>query len=575
FRSFFEGQCEIELGPDRIPLNLALKLYEENNYIPLTDGTKAIVEKKFFDKLIRILGKTDKENRVKLSFFDLPLVDMIIEEKTEEKGFVKYREIFEGFNKINSRRLKKDLIQGELRDYQKYGVKWFNYLKENRLGGCLADDMGLGKTVQTISLLTADYKQNEAAPSSLIIMPRSLLTNWQRELEKFAPQLSVCLYYGPERNLAEALKHQIILTTYSLVRNDIEQLHGTPFRFLILDEIQAIKNIHSRIAKAVMLLEGTYRFGLSGTPMENHVGEIYSIFRFLNPTMFGSLNDFSRRYLNPIQKKNDPHAAELLGKKLSPFILRRLKQDVASELPPRTEQILYAEMDKDQAALYEDRRHFYEQTIKSAIGTEGFAKAGFMILQGLLELRQLASIPEIKTEGKIVSPKWSVFLDHMAEVIEGGHRCLVFTNFLSTVEILSQKLEEKGIDHLVMTGSTTNRAELVDRFQSSQRQKVFLMTLKTGGVGLNLTGADYVYILDPWWNRSAEQQAIDRTHRIGQTKSIFSYRVISRGTIEEKILQLQERKKQLFSSLISSDGQLMKKLTEEDIDFLLNDRSAL
>ncbi|MBN2626028.1 MAG: DEAD/DEAH box helicase [Spirochaetales bacterium] len=268
---------------------------------------------------------------------------------------------------------------------------------------------------------------------------------------------------------------------------DLDQLGLIDFNFLILDEIQAIKNLNSRIAKAVMLLKGEYRFGLSGTPMENHVDEIYAVFRFLNPAMFGTFADFSRRYLTPIQKHNDRRAADMLVRKLSPFLLRRLKQDVASELPERTEQVLYADMEEAQAALYEERREFYRQAVLSSVKTEGFGKSGFLILQGLMELRQLASVPETPTDGEVISAKWQVFLNHLTEVIEGGHRCLVFTNFLATVELLSRKLDQLGV----------------------------------------------------------EQQAIDRTHRIGQTRNIFSYRIIARGTIEEKMLELQEQKKDL------------------------------
>ena len=322
-----------------------------------------------------------------------------------------------------------------------------------------------------------------------------------------------------------------------------------------------------------MLLNASHRFGLSGTPMENHLGELYSIFRFINPPMFGSVNDFNEKYLNPIQKDGDQQAAKQLSSKLNPFILRRLKKEVAKELPDKTEQILYVELSDEQRKLYESRREYFEKVITKELegqkGKDGLGNAGFVVLQGLTELRQLASCPESKTDGQIQSSKWDVLISGLTELAENGHKCLVFTNFISCIESISQQLEENGIEHLVMTGATNNRSEIVKKFKTDSRYKVFLMTLKTGGVGLNLTEADYVYIIDPWWNTSAEQQAIDRTHRIGQTKNVFCYRMIAKNTIEEKILELQNRKKDLFAQVISSDTQLMKKLTVEDIDYLL------
>ena len=253
--------------------------------------------------------------------------------------------------------------------------------------------------------------------------------------------------------------------------------------------------------------------------------------------------------------------------------MRRLKKEVAKELPEKTEQILYVELSDEQRTLYESRREYFEKVISKELesqkGKEGLGNAGFVVLQGLTELRQLASCPESKSDGQIQSSKWDVLISGLTELAENGHKCLVFTNFISCIESISQKLEENGIEHLVMTGATNNRSELVKKFKNDSRYKVFLMTLKTGGVGLNLTEADYVYIIDPWWNTSAEQQAIDRTHRIGQSKNVFCYRMIAKNTIEEKILELQNRKKDLFAQVISSDTQLMKKLTVEDIDYLL------
>ena len=574
--NFFESLCDVEIGEQKFSFEDAISLYEKNNFIPLNDGSKAIIDKGFFQNLKKILGKKDKAGNYKISFFDLPFIQQILDAKVSGEGFETSRKIFEGFNSINENQLASCELNGKLRNYQSYGVKWMSYLAKNNLGGCLADDMGLGKTVQVIALLNQMRQENPEefdSKPSIIIVPKSLISNWESEFKHFAPEFDLFVYYGADRNIEEISKHQIIITTYAVTRIDIEKLQEIEFNFAILDEIQAIKNTASQVTKAVMLLNASHRFGLSGTPMENHLGELYSIFRFINPPMFGSVNDFNEKYLNPIQKDGDQQAAKQLSSKLNPFILRRLKKEVAKELPDKTEQILYVELSDEQKKLYESRREYFEKVITKELegqkGKEGLGNAGFVVLQGLTELRQLASCPESKTDGQIQSSKWDVLISGLTELAENGHKCLVFTNFISCIESISQQLEENGIEHLVMTGATNNRSEIVKKFKTDSRYKVFLMTLKTGGVGLNLTEADYVYIIDPWWNTSAEQQAIDRTHRIGQTKNVFCYRMIAKNTIEEKILELQNRKKDLFAQVISSDTQLMKKLTVEDIDYLL------
>lgn len=567
---FFDTECTVEIEGEILSPSELVKLYEENKYIPLSDGTRAIIDKNFFLRLKRLLGKKQKDGTYKISFFDMPLVDGLINAKIDnaEKSSLPWQTFFSGFNSIQKEKILDLPVTQKLRDYQKYGLQWLSYLTKNNLGACLADDMGLGKTIQTISLLATAYSTGVSG-TSIIIVPKSLIDNWLQELKKFAPDLSTYAYYGPERSIEEAKKHSIVLTTYAVARNDIETLQKEEFEFAVLDEVQQIKNTQSQSSKAVMLVNAKHRVALSGTPMENNLTELYSIFRFLNPAMFGSEGDFNRRYANPIQKDGDEDAAKELSAKIRPFILRRLKQEVAKELPDRTEQIMYVDMTAEQAALYEKQRLFYQNMIQGEIQKNGFEKAQFCILQGLTELRQIATVPESKTDGSIEGAKWESLMQTITELAASGHRCLVFSNFLASIDTMSERLSSSDIPHLVMTGATGNRAELVKKFQQDDTYKVFLMTLKTGGVGLNLTGADYVFILDPWWNRSAEQQAIDRTHRIGQTRSVFCYRLIARGTIEEKIMELQQKKSDLFSAIISSDGQQIKKLSEEDIDYLL------
>ncbi len=563
---FLEGDVSLSFGEQSVSLFDALKQYQKNNYVLLNDGTHAVVNDKYFKKLERIFKK--KKDKAQLSFFDLPLVEELLEEKIGQAEFKKSKEVFEGFNKLKSKRFKQPKVNATLRDYQKQGVKWLDYLHENKLGGCLADDMGLGKTLQTIAQLSSVYPK-EKLPS-LIVVPKSLLYNWAQEVKKFAPEITTHIYYGTNRNWEEAEKANLILTTYALVRNDIEQLKDKEFYYVILDESQNIKNLQAQATQSVMLLSSRHRLALSGTPIENNLGELYSLFRFLNPAMFGSAEHFNRHYATPIQKGEDPDAIRELKLKIYPFILRRLKKDVLTELPDKTEQVLYVEMSDKQKKLYEERRAFYQEAIRLQIAQKGVQQSQFFIFQALNELRQLASIPEARTEGAISSPKLEVLSENLYSALAGGHKALIFTNYLAAIEHIGEQLNQEGIEYVSMTGATRNRQELVDRFQQDPNCKVFLLTLKTGGTGLNLTAADMVFIFDPWWNKAAESQAVDRAHRIGQKGNVISYKMITQGTIEEKILLLQEKKGELFNSIISSDSSSLKSMSEDDIDFMLS-----
>jgi SNF2 family DNA or RNA helicase len=562
---FLEGDVNLQFGEQQVSLFDALKQYRKNNYLLLSDGTHAVLNDTYLKKLERIFKK--KKDKVELSFFDLPLVEELLDEKISSAEFKKSREIFEGFNQLKSKKVKLPAVNADLRNYQKQGVKWLNYLHENKLGGCLADDMGLGKTLQAITLLSGIYPKQVL--SSLIVVPKSLLHNWEQEVKKFSPGLSTHVYYGTNRNWEEAEKANLIITTYALVRNDIEMLKDKQFYYVILDESQNIKNLQAQATQSVMLLNSRHRLALSGTPIENNLGELYSLFRFLNPAMFGTAQHFNTHYASPIQKGEDPDAIRELKTKIYPFILRRLKKEVLTELPDKTEQVLYVEMGDKQKRLYEERRAFYQEAIKMQIAQKGVQQSQFFIFQALNELRQLASIPEARTEGAIQSPKLEALSEHLLSALGSGHKALIFTNFLAAIEQIGEQLNAEGIEYVSMTGATRNRQELVDRFQQEPDCKVFLLTLKTGGTGLNLTAADMVFIFDPWWNKAAENQAVDRVHRIGQKGNVISYKMITQGSIEEKILQLQEKKGQLFDSIISSDSTALKSLSEEDIDFML------
>lgn len=567
---FLEGEASLDFGDQNISLFDALNQFNKNRYILLADGTHALVNEQYMEKLQRLFKKKkDKTGNVQISFFDLPLIEELIEERTNQEQFKKSRALYEGFNKLAKKKVKLPDVKAELRPYQTQGYKWLKYLYENKLGGCLADDMGLGKTLQTITLLAEVYNSKKELPPSILAMPKSLIFNWEKELARFAPQLTYYTWYGANRDWEEAKKHNLILTTYSLLRNDIETWKVEAFLYAILDESQATKNAHSQVHKAALLLNAPHRLALSGTPIENNLSELYALFRFLNPTMFGSLESFNQNYLTPIQKHGDQDAVAELKKKIYPFILRRLKKDVLKDLPEKIEQTLYVEMSTAQARLYEQRRLFYKNAIEQQVATKGIHQTQFFIFQAMNELRQIASVPESQTDGKISSPKLETLIENLEDAIANRHKILVFCNYLAAVELVGDELDKRGIDFVTMTGSTRNRQELVEQFQNNKECKVFILTLKTGGSGLNLTAADMVFIFDPWWNKAAENQAIDRTHRIGQDKTVMSYKLITLGTIEEKILKLQELKSTLFEDIISTDSASLKSLSEDDIQFIL------
>jgi len=562
---FLDGAADLEIDGQEFSLMDVLAQHRKNSYVTLSDGTQAVINADYLAKLTRLFRK--HEAGVRVSFFDLPLIEELIERNTADAQFSKARQLFLGFNSLVGKALPTPPITGSLRSYQMDGLKWLDYLHTHGLGGCLADDMGLGKTVQTIALLARLYPA-ETTPS-LLVMPRSLLFNWQREVERFCPVLRCSIYHGASRDLDAAMKGHLVLTTYGTLRGSIEEFIKRQFYYVILDESQAIKNSDTQTSKAVLMLQARRRLALSGTPIENHLGELYSLFRFLNPAMFGSEAEFNRNYAVPIHQHDDKEAARELRRKIYPFILRRLKRDVLKELPDKVEQTLYVEMSAEQRRLYDSRRKFYYDTIKRRIADEGIHASRFFILEALLELRQIATIPEEKSEGAIASPKREMLIESVQDAVLNGHKVLVFTNFLAAVELLAADLDQRGIGHLTMTGATANREVLVRQFQTREDVKVFVMTLKTGGLGLNLTAADTVFIFDPWWNVAAEAQAVDRTHRIGQDRTVFTYRLIVRDSVEEKILQLQERKRQLFDAVISSDGAGLKSLTEADVDDIL------
>lgn len=565
---FLEGEATLDLGGEEFSLKQFLQQYKKQKYILLSDGNRAIIDNGYVKRLERIFKQEKGNKGIKISFFDLPEVESMLEERMKGEVFERHHKVFEGFNELSKQQMRFPQVNAQLRSYQQEGVKWINYLYENNLGGCLADDMGLGKTLQTIAMLSRIYPK--VKEPTLIVMPKSLIFNWQNELQRFAPQLSVYTYYGTQRDMKEALSHQLVLSTYAIVRNDAESFCKQKFHYVILDESQNIKNVSSQTTQAIHLLKTKHRLALSGTPIENNLTELYSLFRFLNPAMFGSLEDFNARYTYPIQRDNDKDVLLSLRRKIFPFLLRRLKKDVLKELPDRIDQTLYVEMEKAHADFYNERRNFYQRYVKNTIAAEGIQKSQFVMFQALNELRRIASVPESMTDGQITSPKISTLVEMVTDAVSNGHKIVVFFNYIAGIELVSEQLNEAGIDFACMTGSTNDRKGVVERFQNNPQCKVLLMTLKIGGVGLNLTAADTVFIFEPWWNKAAEEQAINRLHRFGQKAKVLCYSLITQNSIEEKICLLQQQKAELFAGLIGKDASSTKLLTEEDIQFILS-----
>ena len=563
---FLEGELQLEIGKEKFGLLDVLTKLKKDSYIVLADGTNAIINKKYIEKLEKVFKKVEGQ-KVKISFFDLPIIDELIEDKILKQEINKGKEFFKGINKIKNYNAPLPPLNVTLREYQEYGYKWLCYLTDNKLGGCLADDMGLGKTLQAIALITKIHS-GKAKKRTLVVMPKSLIYNWESEIQKFSPSLVTGIYYGNARDTSVFKNCEVILTTYGTIRNDIEKIKKYKFELIILDESQNIKNTNAQTTKAVMLLKGNNRIALSGTPVENNLGELYSLFRFLNPPMFGTADEFNRYYAGPIHKENDKNAIEELRKKIYPFILRRIKKDVLKDLPDKIEKTLYVDMNPEQRSFYEERRMYYYNMVHENIRSKGIGKSHIYILQALNELRQLTSCPESKNP-HVISSKKEVVVENVLDAVQNDHKVLVFANYIHSIDAICSELKRNGIKYLSMTGATKDRHVLVDKFQNDSEYKVFVMTLKTGGVGLNLTAADTIFIYDPWWNKTVENQAVDRAYRLGQDRTVFSYKIILKDSIEEKILKLQESKSKLVENLISEEGTAAKVLSEDDIEFLL------
>jgi superfamily II DNA or RNA helicase len=482
-------------------------------------------------------------------------------------------------------------LESVLRPYQKHGVAWLHFLRENGFGGILADEMGLGKTLQTLAFIRSCARQSVAGAElsnlggnddhalasapTLVVCPASLVFNWVAEAKKFTPGLRVLALHGPDRHrlFDQILQSDLVVTSYALIRRDADKYRELEFDTVVLDEAQHIKNRQTQNAQAVKAVRSKHRLVLTGTPMENSVLDLWSIFDFLMPGYLGAAQDFRERYELPISRDKNSDAASRLSRRLRPFVLRRLKRDVAADLPAKLEQVSFCEMTPDQRAVYQQVIEASRREVLDAVGAQGLAKSRMVVLSALLRLRQVCcDLRLLKLEGvepANASGKLDLFGELLEEVIDGGHRALVFSQFVSMLALLKERLAAEGIDYCYLDGSTTNRGEVVERFQKTASIPVFLISLKAGGVGLNLTGADTVIHFDPWWNPAVEDQATDRAHRIGQTRVVTSYKLIARDTVEEKILLLQQKKRDIIKATLGSEEELTEALSWEDIQELL------
>ncbi|MCP2043031.1 DEAD/DEAH box helicase [Pontibacter sp. HSC-36F09] len=569
---WFDIHGTVRFGEFEVPfIRLKNHILTRNNEYLLPNGQVAIIPEEWFTQYIELFAFSEGEQQLTLRKHHMALVNDLQNGNLAQVTMTRKLEKLREFDAIEDKPMPAGFL-GELRPYQKAGYNWLHFVKDFKFGGCLADDMGLGKTVQTLAMLQ-HRKENGAESATLLVMPTSLIYNWLNEAQKFTPELRILSYTGTyrDKNVEQFKDYDLVLTSYGIVRLDTELLKTYYFDYIILDESQAIKNPDSNTSKAVRSLKSRYRLILTGTPVENSTMDLWSQMSFINPGLLGNQHFFRKEFLKPIEKQKDEHKTRRLHALIKPFILRRHKSQVARELPPKIEHTTFCKMTEEQEQAYEETKSYYRNKILTSLEEKGPGNTQFMLLQGLMKLRQIANHPYMSDpnyEGE--SGKLKEVMRMTRSIVAKGHKVLVFSQFVKHLEIVRQALDEKGITYAYLDGNTKNRQQQVELFQNNPSIQVFLISMKAGGVGLNLTAADYVFILDPWWNPAVEAQAVDRAHRIGQQNKVFTYKFITKDTVEEKILALQNRKIQLVTDLISTDENIIKSLTKEDIDNLLS-----
>lgn len=552
---------------------------EGKHYLQLPDQGFAKINTEEFgkleEKIAELEGEVDAEGRLKVSRYHGAYLDQSFAiDWSEHKALGEMMQQLRELEAIPSRPLPENL-QPILREYQHNGYNWMSFLHDYSFHGILADDMGLGKTVQALSYL-ADRNAQEGPKPTLVMAPTSVVFNWADEAKKFTPQLKVLVLTGPDRKefYSQMADYDLVITSYAIFRRDVEVLNKISWRTVILDEAQNIKNYRSKTALLVKELQAEQRWALTGTPLENRLSELWSIFDFLMPGFLGNYPHFKRKYQQPIELHHSKEHLERLRRRIYPFVLRRLKSEVASELPPKTEVTNLCEMNADQRKLYQEVLAACRRQVFTEVESKGIEKSQISILTALLRLRQVCCHPELLgptfRKKQVSSGKFEAFRDLITEVIDEGHRVLVFSQFVEMLSLLRGWLDEAKIPYEYLDGRVRKREERVKRFNEDDSIPIFLVSLRAGGTGLNLTGADYVIHYDPWWNPAVQDQATDRVHRIGQKRHVFSYKLITKDSVEEKILQLQEQKRTLAKELLSTDSAVGKKLSHEDLEYLFS-----
>jgi superfamily II DNA or RNA helicase len=576
---WFELHGRVDFGDGRATsiAELLAALRRREATVLLDDGSRGLVPEEWLRRYARVAAFGEASgDHVRYRSTQTALLDALLESQPSvsvDDAFARARAELAEFSGVRPQD-PPATFHGRLRDYQRDALGWFAFLRQFGFGGCLADDMGLGKTVMVLALLESRrlHRDPGTPRASVAIVPRSLVFNWTDEAARFAPELRILDYTGDARTSAEVDQYDLLLTTYGTLRRDAALLTEHEFDYVILDEAQAIKNAATASAKAARLLRGRHRLALSGTPIENHLGELWSLFEFLNPGFLGPAAAFGRAVAPARGERADRIDLAVIGRALRPFILRRTKEQVAPELPAKFEQTIHCDLEPAERRFYDELRAHYRRSLLKTVASKGMNRSKLQVLEALLRLRQAAShvgLIDERRRGE-QSTKFEMLLSRLREIAEEGHKALVFSQFTSLLGLLRPHLDRDGIVHEYLDGETRDRAGRVQRFDQDAGCPVFLISLKAGGLGLNLTAADYVFLLDPWWNPAVEAQAIDRAHRIGQSRHVFAYRLIARDTVEEKIAELQQTKRELADSIFSADAGLMKALQPEDLEWLLS-----
>lgn len=579
---WFSLDINVEYDGQSVPLEKIWKAWiKGKRYVQLKDGSYTSLPESWLEKLahkLHALGlDPSKPPQQKFKQFEAPVLDSLLEDlpgASTDSFWNNLREKIRNFREIRAISPPRAL-NADLRAYQQQGLSYLNFLSEYGFGGILADEMGLGKTVQTLAFIQYMVERKLRGPN-LIVVPTSVLPNWDREAEKFVPELKRLIIYGTRREgmFKQIADSDLIITTYALLRRDLEELEKYEFNTIILDEAQNIKNPNTITARSVRHIRARMRLCLSGTPIENNLFELWSLFEFLMPGFLGSQHAFQRGIVKPI-KDGDAETLDYLRTRVRPFILRRTKAEVAKDLPPKVESVTCCALEEAQAELYAALARKLRAQVLADVDQKGLAKSQMSILDALLKLRQICCHPRLLKldmpgfSNNLPSGKFDAFKDMAMDIVEGGHKVLVFSQFVQMLHIIRQWLQASSIPFCYLDGASKDRFEQVDQFNNSPNIPIFLISLKAGGTGLNLTSADYVIHYDPWWNPAVESQATDRTHRIGQTRQVFSYKLICQNTVEEKILKLQDAKRGVAEAIIPGQDT-WKSLTREDLEMLFD-----